>query len=295
MQLVLNEQYMLASTTLCDDITTPFQQTNRVLKCLGLCGPQYRTFGENLILLLNRETETSLQLLILKLLYLLFTTQSTYEYFYTNDLKVLVDVIIRNLIDLPGEKLALRHTYLRVLYPLLAHTQLKQPPHYKCKEILRALALLRGPLNTHFAPVDSTTVRLVDRVKKVEWLVDVPQDSDSTNENTVTGFPELLSMEESYTASLIYDGPSPPDVKSETVAGDYAATDANETHKKNPPAIPMPRRHKSAAISSPYPSTGPALLENLDSKNKVPPQAPPPRRVGRSRSAMSPHSLAPPG
>lgn len=162
---------MLASTDSAtdDDATPPL--TNRIVKCLSLHGPSYRTFGENIILLLNRETETSLQLLILKLLYLLFTTRATYEYFYTNDLRVLLDVIIRNLMDLPDEKSSLRHTYLRVLCPLLAHTQLSQPPHYKRDEILRCLGIMRGSHNAHFAPADETTLRLVDRVSKVPWLL----------------------------------------------------------------------------------------------------------------------------
>lgn len=162
---------MVASTTVMNDptlLTAPL--TNRVVKCLSLYGPHYRTFGENIILLLNRETETSLQLLILKLLYLLFTTKATYEYFYTNDLRVLLDVIIRNLLDLPNELMALRHTYLRVLYPLLAHTQLNQPPHYKKDEVQKLLRILAQSGNTHFAPVDETTMRLVDRVSKVKWL-----------------------------------------------------------------------------------------------------------------------------
>ncbi|VZI15199.1 unnamed protein product [Fusarium fujikuroi] len=133
--LVLNEQYMLASTEVDDSASPNSPLTNRIVKCLSLHGASFRTFGENIILLLNRETETSLQLLILKLLYLLFTNKATYEYFYTNDLRVLLDVIIRNLMDLPDEKMSLRHTYLRVLYPLLAHTQLSQPPHYKQDEI----------------------------------------------------------------------------------------------------------------------------------------------------------------
>ena len=98
--------------------------TNKVVKVLSAQGPRYKTFGENIILLLNREDETSLQLLTLKLLYLLFTTPPTYEYFYTNDLHVLVDILVRNLLDLPEDSSALRHTYLRVLYPLLEHTQL---------------------------------------------------------------------------------------------------------------------------------------------------------------------------
>jgi Protein of unknown function (DUF2013) len=121
-----------------------------------------------------------LQLLTLKLLYLLFTTPSTYEYFYTNDLRVLVDILIRNLLDLPEEAIALRHTYLRVLYPLLAHTQLKTPPHYKCDEIRRTLVILVHSRTEgsdsdcerimHFAEADETTKRLVSRCSQVEWL-----------------------------------------------------------------------------------------------------------------------------
>ena len=41
-----------------------------------------------------------MQLLVLKILYLLFTTKGTSEYFYTNDLHVLVDVFLREIVDL---------------------------------------------------------------------------------------------------------------------------------------------------------------------------------------------------
>ena len=44
-----------------------------------------------------------MQLLVLKILYLLFTTKGTSEYFYTNDLCVLVDVFLRELGDLDEE------------------------------------------------------------------------------------------------------------------------------------------------------------------------------------------------
>ncbi|POS88347.1 hypothetical protein EPUL_000012 [Erysiphe pulchra] len=165
--LVLNEQYMIASITPQKD--SPFL-TNRVVKLLSSNGSSFMTFGENLILLLNRETGSSLQLLILKLFYLLFTNPSTFEYFYTNDLRVLLDVIIRNLLDLPSESNSLRHTYLRVLHPLLAHTQLNQPPHYKRQEIMKVLNSLITSRNTHWEPVDETTKRLVERVTNVSWL-----------------------------------------------------------------------------------------------------------------------------
>ena len=149
-------------------IEAPFL-TNKVLKVLANHGSAYKSFGQNIILLLNRESETSLQLLILKLLYLLFTSPPTYEYFYTNDLHVLLDIILRNLLDLPISASALRHTYLRVLYPFLSHSQLKHPPHYKQSDIRRLLAILSGNSIGHFGEVDDTTQRLVARCGKVAW------------------------------------------------------------------------------------------------------------------------------
>ena len=91
-----------------------------------------KTFGENLIFMLNRAGVTTfsfkrysfpmflwpddtpedqaLQLLILKMLYLLFTTPGTQEYFYTNDLRVLVDVFVRELNNLSDENESVRCT-----------------------------------------------------------------------------------------------------------------------------------------------------------------------------------------
>ncbi|KAJ4290970.1 pre-rRNA processing [Kalmusia sp. IMI 367209] len=167
--LVLNEQYLVAST---QQQLGRSNITNRVIKALSTHGMTYKTFGCNLILLLNRESETSLQLLILKALYLIFGNPQTAEYFYTNDLHVLVDVILRNLIDLPSDSPAanaLRHTYLRVLHPILMNSQISKPPHYKQDDIHRILNLLNTSGN-HFAPVDETTKRLVNRCTSVPWL-----------------------------------------------------------------------------------------------------------------------------
>ena len=91
---------------------------------------------------------------------------------------MLVDILIRNLLDLPEDAIALRHTYLRVLYPLLAHTQLKYPPHYKRNELRRMLDVLlpglyeedREERIMHFEDVDGTTKRLVTRCADIEWL-----------------------------------------------------------------------------------------------------------------------------
>lgn len=44
-----------------------------------------------------------MQLLVLKVLYILFNTKGLSEYFYTNDLCVLVDVFLREIVDLDEE------------------------------------------------------------------------------------------------------------------------------------------------------------------------------------------------
>ena len=80
------------------------EATNRVLRVLMSRAGSSPTFGENLIFMLNRADRTPedmcMQLLILKLLYLLFTTKGMSEFFYTNDLCVLVDVFLREIGDI---------------------------------------------------------------------------------------------------------------------------------------------------------------------------------------------------
>lgn len=143
---------------------------NSIVKVLSSHGARFKAFGENLIRLLNRERDPALQLLILKQLFLLFTNTATYEYFYTNDLHVLVDVFIRELNDLSDDEEALRHTYLRVLHPLLTHTQLHHAPYYKGSEIVALLNSLNQECS-HFGPVGTTTVRLLARCLTVPWLL----------------------------------------------------------------------------------------------------------------------------
>ncbi len=265
---------MVSSTTSPTVDTMPSPPlTNRVIKVLSLQGSDYRTFGENIIILLNRETETSLQLLILKLLYLLFTTKATHEYFYTNDLRVLLDVIIRNLLDLPNELISLRHTYLRVLYPLLAYTQLSQPPHYKRNEIIKVLSLLGGSTNVHFAPADETTVRLVERVAQVSWLRD-----EDMKESEVAKKLLGISLSASQAASSISvldvaavmekPGVQTPSRKAE--AAENAAEDSEIEEQQITGSGEPPTRRRA-------PPEIPVI--KLNGHKKLPPKTPPRRRT----------------
>lgn len=287
--LVLNEQYMVAATTSQNPRSAPL--TNRVVKILSVCGDKYMTFGENIILLLNRETETSLQLLILKLLYLLFTTEATQDYFYTNDLRVLLDVIIRNLLDLPNELLSLRHTYLRVLYPLLAYTQLSDAPHYKREEITKVLSLLGGSANAHFAPADDTTIRLVERVAQVPWLREGQNMKPSCVSKTLLGI--SLSDHESGSSVSVVDlagltekpGVQTPSRKANAAL--EASVKWTGKHGDDDGAPIVPITPQSANTGRPPP---PAIPPARGCGHKKQPPKAPPRRRTRLKDSITLHS-----
>lgn len=199
-------------------------------------------------MLLNRESALSAQLLILKLLYLLFTTPSTYEYFYTNDLHVLVDVIIRNLLDLDpdreigevqegGEKdgqRALRHTYLRVLCPLLKNTQLgREGNSYKRNEVRRLLHLLVNRSSAHFAPIDETVIRLVIRCRQVDWLKEEGDEEDQEIERKLA---EIAPKDTTVAKKLL--GMSLDDAG----VSSLSVVDMSAKVTKEKPTVPAPRR-----------------------------------------------------
>ncbi|KIL66150.1 hypothetical protein M378DRAFT_433781 [Amanita muscaria Koide BX008] len=176
----LNEQYMVALL----DSDVPDSKTresrNRVLRVLMRRLNLSKTFGENMIFMLNRAQHTPedlcMQHLILKILYMLFTTPGTEEYFYTNDLRVLVDVFLRELVDLDEENESLRHTYLRVLHPLLTKTQLRNIP-YKRPQLVYALESLLS--NSRIRDLNPTTQRLVERCLNGDWYVQFRKSRDS--------------------------------------------------------------------------------------------------------------------
>ncbi|KAG1462427.1 hypothetical protein G6F55_002968 [Rhizopus delemar] len=174
--LVFNEQYMMSG-----------QSENLVLDVLSQRIGTSDIFSANLIFMLNRSNDTCIQILILKLLYAIFTRINLYEYFYTNDLYVLVDIILREVCGLGDTKEAqtLLEAYLRVLEPLLENTQLNSRP-YKKNEIYRVLQQLIHPGMRR--KVHSTTKRLVKRIIENWWE-------------------KLMDCNSPYTSSL---GPSTP-------------------------------------------------------------------------------------
>lgn len=276
--LVLNEQYMCLANASISPSEESGPVTNRILKLLSMHGPSYRTFGENLILLLNRESELGPQLLILKLLYLLFTTAPTYEYFYTNDLHVLVDVIIRNLLDLdPGNgdsglapdqdgQRALRHTYLRVLCPLLKNTQLgREGNNYKREEVRKLLFLLVNNSSAHFEPVDETIIRLVIRVKQIEWLKEEGDEQDELIEKKLA---EVAPTDSVVAKKLL--GMS----IGEASESSLSVMEVSAKVTKEKPSVPAPRRRRKGSTSVDNGNKAHPNGTSVSDTLKVPPQQP---------------------
>ncbi|KIY49707.1 hypothetical protein FISHEDRAFT_8415, partial [Fistulina hepatica ATCC 64428] len=197
--VALNEQFMVAclksvpsSTVNSSPVPTPKPvrkysldtascdaTENRVLAVLTRRLGTSKTFGENVVFMLNRAKHTSedltSQLLLLKVLYLLFTTKGTEDFFYTNDLCVLVDVFLRELSELMEMEEdssvleSLRHTYLRVLHPLMANTQLRDVP-YKRIELARLLeTVIRRDGRGGARAAGHTTRRLAERCLNGKW------------------------------------------------------------------------------------------------------------------------------
>lgn len=71
--------------------------------------------------------------------------------------------------------LQLRHTYLRVLHPLLTHTQLRSTP-YKRQQILRMLESLVA--HADIRDVSPTTKRLVERCLGGAWAVQLKKERE---------------------------------------------------------------------------------------------------------------------
>ena len=304
--LVFNEQFMVAAHD-PEHAKRTIPLTNKVVKVMSSHGSRYKTFGENIILLLNREDETSLQLLTLKLLYLLFTTPTTYEYFYTNDLRVLVDILMRNVLDLPEEAAALRHTYLRVLYPLLEHTQLQQPPHYKQMELQNLLTVLGGERRsdqsdedaspthyTHFGAIDETTKRLVRRCRNVSWLADpeddVPEQYESPSDERRSEPSSPISPSKPPRPAL----PAPRKLKkresskgSTLTIGQFLAPQLEGARKSSLSMLEVAAQRERPGVITP--SRNPALKNGLREaaiQNKARPPLPQARRSAWKRMGM---------
>ncbi|KXS18175.1 hypothetical protein M427DRAFT_54005 [Gonapodya prolifera JEL478] len=144
----LNEQFLVA------------QRENLVLSTLKSRHGSSKTFAENLVFIFNRAEDTRIQLQLLKLFYVLFADTTLSHFLYPNDLRVVLDVILREVPNLDLNHAALRAAYLRVLKPLLFQTGLVEMK-YKLEEVKSAaLAIWKAGEGD----VDDTSRRVAERL-----------------------------------------------------------------------------------------------------------------------------------
>lgn len=146
--LLINEQYLMKSYScptvrnqvfdglMCQDTNEPSDSVNH--KISG--------FMNLLVYHINREESQIIKILILKFLYLIFTSSYTSKLYYLNDLKILMDIFIRELDDVDyldakfAENRILVITYLKVLYPMMMFSQLNDLKEgYRVSDVINML------------------------------------------------------------------------------------------------------------------------------------------------------------
>lgn len=210
--LIVNEQYLMKSYY-TDTIT------NQVFNGLLLHGDsqldtqvRIANFINLLVYHINREESSIVKILILKFLYLVFTTSYTTKLVYLNDLKILVDIFIRELNnldysdDIGQENRVLIITYLKVLRPLLTFSQISESG-YKNEEIIELLRNLISNSTAGSVEADSprshqvqTIAKLAMKCLAIPWLktkkaTDVTPVKRSTSASSLSLLAENMSID----------------------------------------------------------------------------------------------------
>ncbi|VEU19443.1 DEKNAAC100055 [Brettanomyces naardenensis] len=220
--LALNEQYMVRQYS-HEHHQDGDDTRNKLFDCLMSSNSYFQNFMETLILNFNRETNQTIQILMLKMLYVIFTTSSTCQSIYLNDLKVIVDIIIRELCNLSLTKdFSLINTYLRVLYPMLLFSNLKGH-EYKVDSMRDILTYLSTTEQTN-----ENTQRLANRCLDLDIFK--KEDTKSSVDQAVP-FPSPISV---------------PRISRTRSASVSTSLPASPLSHGPPPPLPRPRHWSSA-------------------------------------------------
>ncbi|GMG47208.1 unnamed protein product [Ambrosiozyma monospora] len=172
--LILNEQFMVSHYSVNPEYGPGID--NLIFTTMTETNHYFYTFTEILILNFNREPDQVIKILMLKMLYLIFTTSFTCQWIYLNDLKVIVDIMIRELFNLSMIKdEILLNTYLRVLCPLLMFSNLRDED-YKTNQLEEVLNYLETA-----ELASATTKRLAKRCLNLDLFK-----ADDTSNVTVS-------------------------------------------------------------------------------------------------------------
>lgn len=216
--LLINEQYLMKSY-----LKKGFQ--NMVFEWLmrehDLISYRIGKFINLMIYYMNREESQISKILILKFFYVIFTTSATTKLVYLNDLKILLDIFLRELndldylVELSTENGILVITYLKVLYPMLMFSQLSElAKYYKRTELLDLLGNLILNSESNFRKGDSTNsnmperqadtiARLASRCLSVPALSSSQERVDEYSSNRVAAASNISDQDNDHLTDLI--------------------------------------------------------------------------------------------
>lgn len=263
--LILNEQYVYQ----CGLKVQNGKKTNLVVYQMVRKIQYFQTFTEILVLNFNREMDTIDQILMMKYLYVVFSNEKTNRLVYLNDVKIIVDIIIRQLYDIPIKASSyIMDIYLRVLKCMLTKTNLRRHS-YKREELVAVLEYLRGE------DVNEHTRRLIDRCLQCSFFNPLTyantQDNRSEELLPIRKVTPLIPPERSHSLPQLVQSPQP--------------SPPSFSLPPPPPPPPSRLRGRESSVSSLSTSSSQTSGQGLSrlSSAKPPPPPPPPARTTSRR------------
>lgn len=236
--LSVNEQYM---ARYCQDSSVENKIFNLILRDHSL----FDKMSGILLVNFNRIRSSLTKILSLKFLYLTFTTSLSCEFWYLNDLRVLMDIFLREIESLSiAAEGPLVLTYLKVFLPMLMFTALKHN-RYKEDQLLDCLQYMIT-CEDATEPISKASVKIIKFlvggqktspvepptpvIEKDELDMNTVYRNSPTRRKSTSNLPNL--------AERLYKNPENQATSSLT----------SLQKKKKPPLPPVPRMKKSSRL-----------------------------------------------
>ncbi|KAJ2733859.1 pre-rRNA processing [Coemansia sp. BCRC 34962] len=262
----------------------PCQRPTPVVAILARRIDCCKTFTENLVFLLNRETDAATQVLILHALFCILSYPGTLGILYTNDMYVLVDIIIRDLGNLSDSMQWLSQAYLCVIGSLM-----RNPVFLATRHRLSDIELCLVNMLRHSLVCSQASISVPSRRGSAS--------SSSTRHNSITSDLAIsVSQTETHRASRAVSPVSslsssmseetcfPRSLEDIQGLGILPKTSRRPAPPPPPPSASLRSRtshqHTPAASHAPSSDNGGSTLRPPGHRRRAPP--PPPPREARS-------------
>jgi len=265
--LGLNDQFMLHDKR---------GKENRVFAIFEESPNHFVTIAGALVWLFNRfrEQEQDLKIFVCKFLYLMFTTPNTEDLLYTNDLIVLVEILVRELHDLPVDAVEVGAMYLRVLHAIIKVGSTAEKLTRLREQLIDVCQLTIDSAESLDTNNRQEIHRLASRCLSVPWLQDT---ADSEEDSLPEVYePSAVGLKPNYHMS---DSSVDADFTPHVTVVEVATPPS-----RSAPPPPPHRQVRNASVASNMSSDSKHSMAVVGHFRPPPPPPPPPprgRKVGR--------------